>query len=776
MLHSIDVIQGAAGLILTTLVLMAIFATQGIQKLDIWILIMGVAGVISLVEIIIRKAFNKQSFLYSLLLKSFRSKVSLFPQTKLQAEICSWLNTKIQNGKGILIYGKADIGKTSSIFIYLAQYTKDKDLLYKLNWVESVIYIDCKNNKSDVIKFFYNEKGYAFSNIYEKTLFIIDNLETMGRTFWENLIDIINCSTGTFILLIDADKLDKEMFSDLEIKCMRNNYTLENGAFEIYNFESIYDCLNDKEKEVILIIYYISLSMTLIPIEEIFCVLKNTFSKLYFYAIINSLLRKNLIKKFPFDHKYIILSNRIEIVKKQILFWNTHPNSNAIFKLLQNSTMFPESAWLSLVHLSYEQLLKQDPHEMEMRFSNALKCGNYITLYKALKEEIIYNPTKESIFLYELGTLCFYNSSQEEAFEKYNKLIDKATDKKVKYATMLRIIEASHGDVSFSTTKNINEYIEILKSVGGKYELYADYWELHINSERGLFSLEEYKILLHKLISLKNIESYIDIHNEIIKRCYTDIIRCSHILYCDAPNEVSSDFLNFIYSNYDKTVGDYYNDLYINANSLHYITLMDNIINGKSCFTTYNEAQIYYLKALRNGMEKQKSVSACELKCIDLKLFIPDNIIEFTDYRTKIMHFLSNAELNKVSVHVAYCKTLLAKLQIIQKLHDDNFYNSSNKKVYDSSIKSNLREAKKIFKEYKNFYGILRIEFIENIYRLSTVTNEEDAKSIIKKISDILKDHDEYRREMKVLEFLEKNWKYRMSVITIIKAYPIIMQ
>lgn len=144
MLHSIDVIQGAAGLILTTLVLMAIFATQGIQKLDIWILIMGVAGVISLVEIIIRKAFNKQSFLYSLLLKSFRSKVSLFPQTKLQAEICSWLNTKIQNGKGILIYGKADIGKTSSIFIYLAQYTKDKDLLYKLNWVESVIYIDCK--------------------------------------------------------------------------------------------------------------------------------------------------------------------------------------------------------------------------------------------------------------------------------------------------------------------------------------------------------------------------------------------------------------------------------------------------------------------------------------------------------------------------------------------------------------------------------------------------------------------------------------------------------
>ncbi len=775
-LNIIDVIQGVFGLILTTFIFIAMIVTQNNEEQNIWFIIMGIAGIISLVEIIIRKTFAKQSFLYNLLIKNFRSNVSFFPQTQMQAELCSWINTKIQNGKGILIYGKANTGKTSSIFIYLLQHTKDKDLLQQLNWVESVIYIDCKNNKSDILDFFCNEENCFCNNIYEKSLIIVDNLETMGKTFWENLLNIINSSTGTFILLADASKLDNDMYDSFEIKCMRDNCTFSINVTDSDGFERSYEKLNDNEKKVFLIIYYISLSMTLLPVKDVFSIINQDYSFLHFKLILRTLLHKGLIKKFPFDYSYIILANRMNVVKNQEFFWNTSQNSEAILKILQNSVKFPESAWLSLVHLPYEQLLQQNTKEKEILFSNALKCGNYITLYKALQEELTYCPIKETVFLYELGTLCFYNSYQEQAFEKYNELIDKETSDEVKYATILRIIEATHGDTNFLTVQNVNMYVKVLASINNRYSLYAEYWILHIESERGNFYLERYEDLLVKLTNLENIELVNDIHIELIKRCYTDIIRSFHILKRLPSEDLISDFLKFMHDNYDKTMYQYYKALYVDANTLHYVTLLDDILNGGNCQHTYSKAKFFYEIALRNGIEKQKSVSACELKNIDLKLFNPENIVEFQDYQSKIMNFLSNAEINKVSVHVAYCKTLLAKLHIIKNLQSKDYFSIPNKKANDSNIKTYLREAKKLYKEYKNDYGVVRVEFIENLYKFATLSTEEEFIKSIQKMTDILNMHQEYQREIDIINFLKKNGKSRMSVISIIKAYPIIMQ
>ncbi|MFG6320064.1 MAG: hypothetical protein K1W41_00375 [Lachnospiraceae bacterium] len=775
-LSIIEIVQGVVGLILTTFVFIALFVNQNMREVDIWFIIMGIAGIISLVELIIRKTFNKHSFLYNLLIKRFKKNISLFPQTKMQAEVCSWINTKIQNGKGILIYGKADIGKTSSVFIYLSQHTKDKDLLQKLNWVESVIYIDCKNNKSDVLDFFCNDDKSLSNIMYEKSLIIVDNLETMGKTFWENLLYIINASTGTFILLADANKLDNAMYDSLEAKFIRDNYSLSVDDASLTKFKYNYESLNDNEKTIFLVIYYLSLSMTLIPINDIFSLVKQNCSFFRFRLTIYALLHKNLIKTFPFDSSYFILADRINVVKNQIIFWDTEHNLNAIFQILHNSDRFPESAWLSLIHLPYKQLSMQNTKQREILFSNALKCGNYVTLYNALYEEINYCPQKESIFFYEYGTLCFYNSHQDLAFEKYNQLIEKGNNDDVKYATMLRIIEATHGDVNVLTTQNINKYINILKSYNNRYALYATYWMLHIKSERGKFSIEEYLDLLKGLTDLKDIETAFDIHTEIVKRCYTDIIRCSHILQLLPSKTLTSDFFKFMQANYDKTMVDYYTALYVKANSLHYVTLLDEIVNGRNCQDTFDKACSYYEIALRNGIEKQKSVSACELKYIDLKLFNPENLNEFSNYQTKIMKFLSNAEINKVSVHVAYCKTLLAKLYIVKTLQSNDFYVTTNKKEKNSNIKSYLREAKKIYKEYKNDYGVVRIEFIENLYLCATLGNKVDIDKLIIKMSDISELHQEYQREKTIVNFLKNNYSSTMSIISIIKAYPIIMQ
>ena len=181
----LDAIQVVFGISITGLIVWAMLVTQ--NKIDIWTIIMGIAAIISLVDIVIRKTFNKQSFFYHLLLRLFKSNIALFPPTPMQAEVNSWVTARIRNGNGILIYGKPNIGKTSSVFMFLSKDTKDIELLRYISWAESIIYIDCKNNKSDILEFFSVVGKNVNKEIYENSLIIVDNLESMGKTFLENL-------------------------------------------------------------------------------------------------------------------------------------------------------------------------------------------------------------------------------------------------------------------------------------------------------------------------------------------------------------------------------------------------------------------------------------------------------------------------------------------------------------------------------------------------------------------------------------------------------------
>ena len=58
-LKILDMIQVFLGLFLTSFIVLAMLVAQ--KKLSTWNIILGVAGIISLVEIVIRKAYNKQS-------------------------------------------------------------------------------------------------------------------------------------------------------------------------------------------------------------------------------------------------------------------------------------------------------------------------------------------------------------------------------------------------------------------------------------------------------------------------------------------------------------------------------------------------------------------------------------------------------------------------------------------------------------------------------------------------------------------------------------------
>lgn len=481
----IDVTQFLFGVTITGLVIWAMISTQ--DEINILTIIMGIAAIISLIDIIIRKAFNKNSFLYKLFLKKIKSSTTLFPLTPMQNEVNAWICNKIQNSNGILIYGKPNSGKTSSVFMFLSNDTKNIELLRNISWSKDIIYVDCKNNKSDILDFFSLTGQNVNKKLPEDSLIIVDNLESMGETFLENLLNIVNSSLGKYILLSDASSLDNDLYNTLERKCMRVNYTFSVSKYSSSSFGDIYNKLTDNEKIVLLIIYYMSLSLTLIQIKDIYAILGKDISFLRLKFIITSLLHKELIKYFPFDHTYILLAKRVDITKYHSVIGETQQNFKAVNKIFFNSQRFPESAWLGLISLPYERIIQIEPEEKERLFCVALKSGNYDNLYRALSEELTYSPIKENLFLYEAGTLYFYNSEQDKAFKKYNLLIDQEDTNDKQNRLMLKIIESTHGDVTPATQQNISSYLEKLTTDKYEYQLYAKYWRLHIETEKGFF-------------------------------------------------------------------------------------------------------------------------------------------------------------------------------------------------------------------------------------------------------------------------------------------------
>ena len=71
----LDVIQAIFGISITAFIVWAMLVTQ--NQIDIWTIIMGIAAIISLIDIVIGKTFNKHTFFHNFLLKLFKTNMAL---------------------------------------------------------------------------------------------------------------------------------------------------------------------------------------------------------------------------------------------------------------------------------------------------------------------------------------------------------------------------------------------------------------------------------------------------------------------------------------------------------------------------------------------------------------------------------------------------------------------------------------------------------------------------------------------------------------------------
>ncbi len=232
-------------------------------------------------------------------------------------------------------------------------------------------------------------------------------------------------------------------------------------------------------------------------------------------------------------------------------------------------------------------------------------------------------------------------------------LINAQTNTIDKKELMLHIIESSHGNPNAVNMQMIEKMITHLKEGNDFYSICAQYWEIHILGEKGTFLYADMAKIRNSILEYKG-ESNTEIKNSILHRTFTDEIRFNHIL--------GNEHIFLLYERFDeflktstKSRHEYFSDLYIEANRIHYISIVDSVLDKNITQSELEEfvrtADYYYEKALNTNYFDQRSKRATKAKQADLKMMYYD--FDFEDVVQTISMFRLHSQINNVGVHEA---------------------------------------------------------------------------------------------------------------------------
>lgn len=358
------------------------------------------------------------------------------------------------------------------------------------------------------------------------------------------------------------------------------------------------------------------------------------------------------------------------------------------------------------------------------------------------------------------------------------RLVNKEPDTNKRKKLILGIIESSHGNQDEANMSMINSLISELKQSNGFYAYCAEYWDIHIKSEKGEFLFDELAKIRRSIIKYDELD-ILPLQRSLVMRTFTDEIRLRHILGHEDNFALYKKYNDFL-STCSRKRKEYFSSLYTQANHIHYVILLDAILSQnefEDVGELVREADFYYDKALATDYNDEKSKRATRIKQLDLKMMYHD--FNYEETLCQINAFRIHSEINKVGVHVAFCETLLIKAHILNPNNITNELGVRFSKEEIKEIKTHYTSAKKIFKEYKNKYGVFRLNFIMGLFNLILSSRETEERNLIT-LEELLKNHTTYEKEQNVIRsLLDKkadNTLIKFSILSIIRAYPIILQ
>lgn len=652
----------------------------------------------------------------------------------------------------IIAYGDRGSGKTTAalnlvenIFFY-----SDKPVF---NSKKEIIYINCLTRKNEIEELF----RISCRDKIKKKIVFIDDTEEMGESFICDHSTRLKSSSTSFIILYNSDQ---------------SNTLPEKNSDSLFDFKCSVPCeenverineLSCKEMDMLAVLYILCEVYSLVDLEITWKLMG--LKKRFVMGCLKEFRSNGWFHFLLSNKKYIYCTCRIP--ENNL---NLSPTILNKIILLDEEQIDPLCKWSFIVHSSIESI-KAQSDKIEKVFGEACDSGNYIFMDQILRKQ---PEEKIELFKYQQAVLKFHMGKHDEAFRIYDQLILCSNVQNERNLLMLGIIESCHGSCNIDVINRINSYLTDLEISGGYFSECAEYWKLHILTEQGKFSeLSSEKLKSSFLSIINTLFAYKNerVCREIIQRCYTDCIRCFYILGYPCPYEVKKSFLLFLGISNNKRV--YYENLYLNANSIHYIEIPKKNFQHEGYRNLIMQALNYYDIALKSGYGDKKSLMAAQLKKCDLEMACSDYKAE--EIRNKINEFKHMASWQKIDVFVAYANTLEMKLLITKPENIDNDHGLSFSADTKNQIKECYNNAYACYKEFKNCYGTARLDFMFSLFNILTMFgNDKKFKKEIGKINNLIEKYPFLEREKQISTQLHKMTP--SEVLTAIRLYPIILQ
>lgn len=618
---------------------------------------------------------------------------------------------------------------------------------------KEVIYINCLTKKDEIENLF----RISSRDKIKKKIVFIDDTEEMGESFISDHATRLKSSNTSFIIIYNSN-LPNTVSDDIS----KHLFDFERSVLCEENVDRINE-LSCEEKKLFTILYLLCEVYSLVNLEITWKLLG--FKRVFVQRCIKEFRSNGWFHCLLSHKKYIYCT--CQISEQELIVSPAFVN-----KIIQldEEQIDPLCKWSFIVHSSIDSIkqIKALSDNVEKVFGKASDSGNYIFMDQILGKQ---SEEKIELFKYQQAVLKFHMGKHDDAFKIYNQLISNSTDINERNLLMLGIIESCHGSCDENVMSRIDYYLKELEKIGGFYSECANYWKLHIRTEQGDFKeLPREKLKSSFLSIISALATYASerVCKEIIQRCYTDCIRCFYILGHPCPEEIKKSFLSFLDSNKNKKT--YYENLYLKANSIHYIDIPQMNFQHEEYSGLIRQALNYYNLALEIGYGDKKSLMAAQLKKFDLEMAY--NNYNYTEIMDKINEFKHMAVWQKIDVFVAYANTLAMKLLITKPNNIDNDHGLSFSSETKKQIKDNYSAAHACYTKFKNYYGTARLEFMLSLFNI--LENDKKKTKEIGKINKLIENYPFLAREKQIFAQLPKMSK--LEVLTAIKLYPIILQ
>lgn len=556
----------------------------------------------------------------------------------------------------VLISGKKGSGKsqcTDYIIDLALSNLNTKAKALKQNF----IYIDCYNDTQNSSKIIREFEIFKLNN----SLIIIDNCNEADWVIIKNLIEIINYRNCSILIIEEDSEIFRNKLSELSAQNTKSQVTIvpfeeeiefENQSVSVLlqqNFSSL-------EKKIIIVCALFCRFFNLFHLKNISNIIKLKLKEKHVCnKVLKSLVQSHIIKHFPINTEYYKFNRECDleyIIDSKLNDEELFDETLDIFSAEINSKN-PEVMWLIMLCRSKNSVLQIDASKRRQLFLDAAKFSNFKKLLNALDKFTTKYACKNN-FLYEYGYLNYNLNDFASALENYNNYFaDDDPEKK------LRFIEIFHTSDNAEIKNLIDSFLLELKKEKEHFRLFADYWEVHIQNERGDFNINRMHQILNTLVAVEKKDDIIHTH---IERCFTDELRMYWIT--NSLTEETNTGLFKLFTNLYKNDKKFkfYNDLYFNAGFYHYVMLSNAFLENR-----FNElenlvgtAESFYSYALNDNYGRTRSTATAKIKLAELQSVKEES--KLNELLGEIDKFRLDSEKKNSSLHIAYAETVKAKV------------------------------------------------------------------------------------------------------------------